>query len=237
MEASIPPVTGGHFNYLLFFDSRGYTTCSDNTLTIADMTVSCLKASGMSFLAVFRPLNLTIFPTLINFLVNQSLSFDVLITNLGFVDHTPKKIDLVEDMIRQSTAILSDWGNIIELEEYRLSSGELTTLKSIEYSADMEKLIGRTLAERFSKAFLVNTPVIDKNWEFERPRPECFFQRILSANELVRRIARLSTSKLIDISGAGKFGRFAYDAVHYTGEGHKTIGDLIIAELHKNRSL
>lgn len=114
-----------NYDFLLFFDSRALTI-NENSYenTIFYMLVEFLKQNNFSFIAISRPKNLTIFATLINFLqLNPNLKFKNLITNLGFVDLTPKKQLNIEDMLLQINQFYTFDGKITEKELYELNGG------------------------------------------------------------------------------------------------------------------
>ena len=79
-----------HHNYdiLIFLDSRGYSLESEKNL----ITFFQKKFKKKKYLIISRPLEMTTWATLINFLkLNQKIKYKYLITNMGFNDFTPKK--------------------------------------------------------------------------------------------------------------------------------------------------
>ena len=81
------------FDFLIFVDSRGLSINNNSySYTYFRNLIEFLEENNISFLAISRPKNLTTFATLCNFLkLNENLHFKKLITNLCFVDCTPKK--------------------------------------------------------------------------------------------------------------------------------------------------
>ncbi|WP_058892765.1 hypothetical protein [Campylobacter iguaniorum] len=113
------------YDFLLFFDSRGMSINDiDNNNTFLSKFICLLKKKNLSFIAISRPKNLTIFATLLNFIeLNSGLRFKNLFTNLGFVDYTPKKQLNINDMLMQINQF-HNFDSIIEVKEkYRLIGG------------------------------------------------------------------------------------------------------------------
>ena len=113
------------FDYLLFFDSRAMTIDEENHKnTTLTKTLNLFDKKNISYLAISRPKNLTIFATLLNFLeLNKDLKFKNLITNLGFVDFTPKKQENIADMLLQINQFFSLKTIVYEKESYILNGG------------------------------------------------------------------------------------------------------------------
>lgn len=219
-------------DYLLFFDSRGLTT-ENHEISLAhlDLLVKELVKRKKSVIALSRPKNLTIFPTLINFLrLNPALKFKYLMTNVGFVDCTPKKHEFIEDILCQLGMSSSD--NAVFLETYSLSNGEEANLYTLDYSSEILSLISIVLAESFEKVYFLNTPEIDISNNLKRSRPKSFYQRLKSSNILINQIAHnINNSYIMDIAALGKDSMLSYDSVHYTTYGHQLIYQKIMDEI------
>lgn len=112
-------------DYLLFFDSRALATNEPTYKdTILFHLIEILNQNNISYIAISRPKNVTIFATLFNFLnLNPKLQFKFLITNLGFVDCTPKKQEIIDDMLLQVNQFVNFNNKIISKEKYILSGG------------------------------------------------------------------------------------------------------------------
>lgn len=225
--------THAEVDYLLFFDSRGLTT-ENNDLSLAHLKllVENLVKNNKSVVALSRPKNLTIFSTLINFLkLHPMLKFKYLVTNVGFVDCTPKKQEFIEDIFLQSGQVRID-NNIVFLETYLLANEEFANLYSVDYSLNILNHISIVLAESFEKVYFLSTPEIDMTYNLERSRPTSFYARLKSSNELVRSIAQnIKNSHIIDIASLGKDKMVSYDSVHYTTYGHQLIYQKIMDEI------
>lgn len=213
-------------DYLLFFDSRGLTINEANFKeSHLYSLIKSLKNAGKSFLAISRPKNLTTFATLYNFLkLNPELHFSNLITNLGFVDCTPKKEVNIQDLEMQITQFhLQDY-TIKRHETYQLSDGSYEKLQNLEYSDCYLHNIAYYLKQRFTTLYFINTPLLDANTALSRQRPSSFFIQLASTNALIEKMIELSSSILIDVKDIN----MTYDGVHYTVEGHKLLFERII---------
>ncbi|MFK5974991.1 MAG: hypothetical protein QM493_00660 [Sulfurovum sp.] len=200
------------FDCLLFFDSRG----------IVDLFIKELDKKKLTYLIITRPKNLTIFATLYNFLkLNPKLKFRNLITNLGFVDCTPKKQKNIDDIVVQIEQFSNSNYSIIEHENYELSHGSMELLKSIKYSKNYIKEINKVFNKKFYKCYFINTPIVSKDMKMNRKRPASFFTQLYKTNELINDLVTLNVEKniLIDIKDL----HYTYDGVHYTKEGHEII--------------
>lgn len=215
-----------NYEYLLFFDSRGLTTDElDYQDTILNNLIELFKKKNITYIAISRPKNLTIFATLLNFLkLNSELKFKNLITNLGFVDLTPKKQSNIDDMLYQINQFYHFDGKIIEKENYELSGGGTESMKVLDYSTEYILYTNSILIEKFEKIFLINTPIISENIKIDRIRPKSFFKQLKKTNELIEKILILDKKyELIDIKSINK----TFDAVHFNRYGHKDVFNLI----------
>lgn len=215
-----------NYEYLLFFDSRRLTTDElDYQDTILNNLIELFKKQNITYIAISRPKNLTIFATLLNFLkLNSELKFKNLVTNLGFVDLTPKKQSNIDDMLFQINQFYNFDGEIIEKENYELNGGEIESMKVLEYSTKYILYINSILIESFEKIFLINTPIISENIKIDRIRPKSFFEQIKLTNELIENILKLDKKyELIDVKSVDK----TFDAVHFNRHGHMEVFNLI----------
>jgi len=212
-----------YFDYIVMTDSRGGMT---NNLNFENSFIYKLKflfdTINKSYLIISRPKNLTVFSTLVNFLkLNSDLKFKHLITNLGFVDCTPKKQENIDDILSQIEQFSNINNFTIEHENYKLNSGNTEILKSIDYSKNYIKELNTFLSEKFEKCYFINTPIVSEDIKIERKRPKSFFTQLYKTNELLDNIVNLNQKKniLVDI----KDFHYTYDGVHYTKEGHEMI--------------
>lgn len=219
------------FDYLVFADSKGASEINHVkpwTLVFCEM----LGKKGYSSMLITRPKEMTIFFTLVNFLNANPYKFHNLITNLGFVDLTPKKEEFIDDILVQNPF---PSGSLIKytLCEYLLNSGISATLFSINYNLVVEN-ISAIIDANFKSALLVGTFEFSQNIKIERKRPIEFFCQLKETNSLLKSICNTSSvSKIIDANRniQNSENSISYDAVHFTRKGHNTIVNLIYNNL------
>lgn len=219
--------SGVSFDWLLFFDSRGLGVQypeQDKTSTLF-LLKSYFDSVNESYLIISRPLYLTIFPSLVQFIkLNTHLKFDKLITNMGFVDTTPKKASVLTDSVHQLNS-LGLKGNIREFEAYELSDGSSQILSTLQYTQSTIQNIATSIAGDFTNLFFINTPIIREDYKLMRKRPPAFYSQLKVANHLIDQICSACGSEIIDTN---KLQIKTYDGVHYTMEDHQLICDAII---------
>lgn len=204
-----------NIDYLIFLDSRGISKGFNESLVKS--ILECLEEK--KYIAICRPLNLTTWATLYNFLSVNSICPNTIITNMGFVDFTPKKKSLLDEAIAQVEFRLgSKVTQVVFQENYRLNSGLTEKLHSIVYSRKYLQCV-QEIADR-SHLIVLNTPGVKSDISIPRDRPAAFFSGIELSNQFNRQI---TDANVLD------FGGFdieqTYDGVHYTVAGNKIIMD------------
>ena len=204
-------------DYLFFFDSRGVGQSNFDSLSqkLIDQVNNC------TYLLICRPLHMTIWATLVNFMKSSRLNPQKIITNMGFVDFTPKKESLLLDSINQVNYAIGE-GNAepVFKEQYILANGETTDLYTVKYSnkykVSIEELVSR------HSTVVINTPPVRLDIGIDRIRPPSFFDGIQQGNEFNSSISgvKIVNPTLFDES-------MTYDAVHYTEKGSNTVFNLI----------
>lgn len=201
--------------YLLFFDSRGISKSFDESLIklILDYIGKSIK-----YLVVARPLEITIWVTLFNFLKLNKVKPKKIITNMGFVDFTPKKFTIIEETIFQYNAFFSPKDAIVNYKEpFILSSGEKVELFMHTYPLSALNILIPELSKE--NLIIINTPELILNFQFPRPRPTSFREAVNASNSF-----NLNHFKKFPIISLKNFGlEHSYDGVHYTVEGNKNI--------------
>jgi hypothetical protein len=207
------------FDYLLFMDSRGIS--SEFNHSLADKLITSIAQSGKTYLLVCRPLELTIWATLIGFLALNRLEPAKIVTNMGFVDFTPKKESILQDSVQQVDSIVGlGVAKTRFVEEYFSISHEVMPLYAMTYSSAYRESI-ESIAARHSLV-IVNTPITSPSIAIVRKRPAAFFSAQVESNEFNHSIAG---AQVIDLP---KFDEtMTYDAVHFTRRGNKIIFDTI----------
>lgn len=201
-------------DYLLFFDSRGIGKKYEGS--IAHRLVSMLTAKGKKYLIICRPLELTVYATLINFLNYNQIKPAKIITNLGFVDFTPKKKSILEDIIQQvEFAVGQNIADAVFCENY-ISSEGVVPIYYNQYKPEYRQAIEKISAK--IPMVIINTPVTDPNIRIERLRPQSFYQcqfMTINFNRLIKHAIVVDMPKISL--------EHTYDAVHYTDFGNELI--------------
>lgn len=206
-------------DYLVFLDSRGISREFDNSL--ADKLISRITQMNKSYLLVCRPLELTTWASLIGFFALNRLSPAKVVTNMGFVDFTPKKVSILQDAVLQVEAAVGN--GVAEsyfVEEFLSTEGEPISLYSIRYGIAYRAAI-EEIALRHSMV-IINTPQTDPGINIVRKRPPAFFPAQAASNYFNRAI---NGAKVIDLPDFDE--TLTYDAVHYTHHGNEVIFDKI----------
>ena len=212
------------YEYLIFTDSKG--NCEENFYSWVDQLTDKLKINNVSFLLITRPKEMTIFFSLINFLNNNNdIKFKYLITNIGFVDTTPKKREFINDIFDQNP--FNNKLTKTPLCNYLLNSGEVSTLYTVNYDSVTFK-IAEILSKRFNEIHLIGTFEFSKNIKIERKRPDEFYDQLKLANKLLLKIQSYSENiNYIDvrpnISVQEDESDISFDAVHFTQSGHDLV--------------
>jgi hypothetical protein len=206
-------------DYLIFLDSRGISCKFEGSL--ADKLISQITLSGFSYLLVCRPIELTTWATLINFMVINTLNPGKIISNMGFVDFTPKKLAILEDAIEQvEFTIGKGVATSMFVEAYISSSGEGIDLYSMSYSEEYKKAI-ECITNKIPTV-IINTPIVAEDIDIERKRPHSFYVGLAIAKEFNQTI---KTAQLVDIPDFDEL--LTYDAVHSTQQGNEVIFEKI----------
>lgn len=212
-----------NYDVLIFTDSKGTASRPAGSMTWAQLVLEELAKHGLSYLFISRPRDLTIFFTLMNFIRENPLSFQYLITNVGFVDFTPKKIEYMKDILEQSPFSEQDVSLKFRfLSKYRLSNGELADLYTFEYGS-IEPIIAAELEMRFKYSLLLGCMEFSSDIRTERERPNAFFSQLKRSNQFLFDVAQRSNSihyvQPLKYQSSNE-SLLSYDAVHFTQKGH-----------------
>ena len=213
------------YDLLLFTDSKGINLYDDISWTRS--IIEHLKEK-YSILFISRPKEMTVFFTLINFLKLNNIKFKYLITNIGFVDTTPKKKEFINDIVGQNPFI-NKVLNKRYLCDYILSSGQIAELYSLNYQNVIED-IATYLSERFEKIFLLGTFVFTPEIKIKRKRPLEFYSQLEEANRLIKSIAKNDDNFVfVDVNKklSDNQEKLSYDAVHFTEVGHNKVYNML----------
>jgi len=203
---------------LVFLDSRGVGRELNGSL--ADKIITRIDLNS-SYVMVCRPLELTTWATLSNFIALNSIKPRKIITNMGFVDFTPKKLNLLEDAIKQVDYIIGKKvAKSIFEDNYVSSTGEVIKLYLMMYSQQYKQSIENIV--RNIRTVIVNTPIVDQGINIQRTRPQAFFKGLALSAAFNQSImgAQVVNLPLFDET-------LTYDAVHYTTLGNEMIFNMI----------
>jgi hypothetical protein len=200
---------------LIFFDSRGISGCFDGS--VVDRIIRKVEKTNR-YLLIARPLEITTWMTLYNFTRLNNIKPGKVITNMGFVDFTPKKMSIVEkSTIQYDCYFHKDQAEIIFLEEYRSQNDESLDLYMQQYPDSFKREL-----ELYFKGIpflILNTPLLRSGYQFERPRPVSFFTSVENGNSFNRELNLDAT--VFDFADFTETQ--TYDGVHYTQDGNELI--------------
>lgn len=219
---------GKRYDWLIFLDSRGGRSNGPVLSTFQELLIDKINHSGSTFLLISRPKYLTCFSSLVIFLRKNNFEFTNLISNLGFVDSTPKKSAILLDGLCQAES-LGFQMDTKELCEWELKNGEMAQLSTCLYSDSYKNYVGNKIGSTFQEKYFINTPIIDGEKKFVRNRSPHFFSQLNESNKLVEDVVALSGGVLIDVSSSNIE---TFDCVHYTQNDHELIYNTIINGLN-----
>jgi len=204
-----------NIDILLFFDSRGVSNAYENS--IIDRIIKAVS-NKQTYLLISRPLEITVWMTLYNFLRMNKIMPKKVITNMGFVDFTPKKKSIINKSLVQYNYYFSqDQAKIEFLEHFRSLDNTILDL----YMQDYPKSFTNDIGIAFKKILflIINTPELAVDYQFPRPRPQTFFKSIEKGNEFNRKL--FLKKKVFDFDNFTAYE--TYDGVHYTDKGNEII--------------
>jgi len=206
-------------DYLVFMDSRGLT--GELSCSLVGKIITEITGLDKTYLVIVRPLELTTWATLLNFYVLNDLTFKNLITNMGFVDFTPKKKSICDDSIKQLERCVGNGEAVaVGIERYGSLDNRDIELYSIEYSEKYRLMVQDIVSKQ--RTIIINTPQVPKDIKIERARPKSFFSAILEGNSF-----NLALADTIMIEADGFDESHTFDAVHYTVIGAEKIMKLL----------
>jgi len=200
---------------IFFLDSRGISASFDTSLV--KMILGELEYDT-NYLIVSRPIEITTWVTLFNFLKLNKLNSKRIITNMGFVDFTPKKRTIVELYTYQYKLFF----NSIEVEINKVGKflnkhGKSEILFEQKYPQSFLNEL-KLLFRRFN-VVLIDTPYVSSDIKLKRVRPKAFYDGLKKTSLFHNKIKNLLEK--IDLP------EFTidetYDAIHYTNEGNLLI--------------
>jgi len=202
-------------DYLLFLDSRGISRGFEYSL--ADKLINKILQLEKTYLLICRPLKLTVWATLVGFMALNRLNPGKIITNMGFVDFTPKKKSILEDVVQQVNKVVGEAvASAYFVERYCSSGCEEIPLYAMRYE-DAYRCAIEALAERCTLVVL-NTPLVHPGIALQRKRPISFFPALVESNAFNHSITGAKVTDLPIFDRAQ-----TYDAVYFTRAGNDLI--------------
>ena len=206
-------------DYFVFMDSRGLT--GELSSSLVGKIMSKITQLNKTYLVIIRPLELTTWATLGNFCALNDLTFRNLITNMGFVDFTPKKKSICDDSIKQLERCIGNGEAVaVGIERYSSLDNRDIELYSIEYSEKYRSMVQDIVSKQ--RTIIINTPQVSIDIKIERARPKSFFSGISEGN-----LFNLALADTIMIEADGFDESHTFDAVHYTVNGAEKIMKLL----------
>ena len=207
---------GQNSTELYYFDSRGSRISDSDSKSLYELILTNHVVDNQDLIIEVRPSELTTFASLLEYIYFFNGHISRLVTNVGFVDFTPKKKVLLEEHRSTCERLGIEYEEMIVEKNYELSNGERCNLHSIHYKDSFIELLDRHLSHIPEITFL-STPTNFKNHElWKRIRPKCFFRGIQETNNflnlVVNRIPRISLINLDDI--------LTFDGVHWDSYNH-----------------
>jgi hypothetical protein len=165
-----------------------------------------------------------------------------LISNLGFVDFTPKKRSYLEDISIQAPNDLSVVNLPIHtFSVFTLASGESENLFAYNFRP-LSYRIANELGRFFESVFLIDTLEVSAHEAWPRLRPREFYEQIRATNDCLKEISISDAHiKLVSpfVESRPSYALFLYDAVHFTPMGHERVflglRDVIDADIGTKR--
>ena len=200
---------------IIFLDSRGISANFDTSLV--KMILDEFEYDT-NYLIVARPIEITTWVTLYNFLKLNKLNSKRIITNMGFVDFTPKKRTIVELYTYQYKLFFSSTDiEINKVGKFINKHGESEILFEQKPPQSFLKQL-KSLFKIFN-VVLIDTPYVSSDIKFKRVRPKVFYDGLNKTSLFHDKI-----QNLIEKIDLPEFTiDETYDAVHYTYEGNLLI--------------
>ena len=162
-------------DYLFFLDSRGINRCFEGSL--AEILIDRALQTGKTYLLICRPLELAIWATLIGSLALNQIKPVKIIANMGFVDFTPKKDLILQDIVRQVDSVVGKGvANSCFAENHVCTAGDVIPPYTNTY--DQSYNLAIEVISKLHNMVILNTPQTDPQIKINRLRPPTFFSLV-----------------------------------------------------------
>lgn len=204
---------------LYYFDSRGSRISDSASKSLYELIVTNHRVNNQDLIIEVRPSELTTFASLLEYIRGYSGHISRLVTNVGFVDFTPKKPVLLEEQRSACERLGIDYEEKVVEKNFVLSNGELCNLHSIYYVDSFIEFIDTHLSNIPEITFL-STPSNFENHEYwKRLRPKSFFRGIQETNKFLNQlINKIPNTSIIDLEDIQ-----TYDGIHWDSHSHVEI--------------
>ncbi len=205
-----------------FFDSRARKIepeSSENYL--ARMLAKHWQENSEPSIIVTRTHASTTLITLANMLKQLPVQPALIVSNTGFVDCTPKKKEVLDDILVQAEWMASGKKrNVYALEDYVLSSGKHETVFALNWRDDVADLATQFNLQAGRFIFL-RTHEVPPHVVFARQRPASFYSQLRETNLFLKNLtAEMSRAQLVELDFSEGI---LFDGVHFTEAGHKEV--------------
>ena len=216
---------GPHSSELYYFDSRGSRISDSASKSLYELLVTNHRVKNQNLIIEVRPLELTTFASLLEYIENFDGHISRLVTNVGFVDFTPKKRILLEEHRSTCERLGIEYEEKVVEKNFILSNGERCDLHSIHYKDSFIELIARYFSHISEITFLSTPANFDNREYWERIRPESFFRGIQETNKFLNQlIKQIPNTSMIDLEDIKTFDGVHWDS-HYHVEVFKRLNE------------
>ena len=211
---------------LIFADSRG-SNIKEIEKSWGVKVFNYLKKKDIPCLLVIRPKDCTVFLTLLNFLKLNKLQFDCLVAQIGLVDFTPKKSEIMKDILSQQELFFSSIKfDVKQLSKHRLSSGKEEYLYAINFNdKDFKAGILDQINQSFERALFIETLEVSRGVKLQRERPIEFYDKLKESNKFLFDLC--NGDKKMDYLSPVNNRTLSYDGVHYLDAAHDQVANLV----------
>lgn len=219
---------------IAFLDSRGKKIFPDGSPNFtAALLADAWKKKEEKYLILTRTHASTTFFTLINFLENIQIKTPYLLTNMGFVDFTPKKKNVVDDIIFQAEPLIEKSKlKLIDMGQFHLSSGVSERLFAFDM-IDTLNDIAFYLSKHSERIVFIGTHEIPSDAQFERERPQSFFSQLVETNKFLDKLVeKMNPLAVVMKPQTPEYDAqdLIFDGVHFTSLGHQSILARLISD-------
>lgn len=210
---------GHNSSELYYFDSRGSRISDSASKSLYELIVTNHRVNNQDLIIEVRPLELTTFASLLEYIKDFSGHISRLVTNVGFVDFTPKKHVLLEEHRSACERLGIEYGEKVVEKNFVLSNGERCDLHTIYYRDSFIEFI-ETHLSHIPEITFFSTPANFENHEYwKRIRPKSFFRGIQETNKFLNQlINKIPNTSMIDLEDIQ-----TYDGVHWDSNFHLEI--------------